>query len=1010
MKRTTLKRRILAISALFAFTLFSPEFMPSTGYGMAYAQSQTVQGVVRDSQGEPLIGAGVLVKGSSEGTVTDSEGKFSLSAMTGQTLEFSYIGYNTAEAQVNGKYLEIVLSEDQNLLDEVVVIGYGTLARKDISSSISTVSSKDFNSGSYTSPAQLLQGKVAGLTVTQSGDPNGSGSISLRGASSLREGSAMEPYYIIDGVPGISLSLISPDDIETIDVLRDASATAIYGSKAANGVIIVTTKKGSREGRVAVNYSGYASWEKAINLLDVMTGDELRAYAAANNYTLPNDEGANTNWQKEVLRTGFSHNHNVSISGGGQKTQYSASLNYYDKDGVVRTSGTRRLTARSFVQAKGLNDRLEVSAGINASVNDNNWFSTNSGDGESPLFSMYYFSPVCPVRNDDGTWYNGTGVTTQNYNPVATLYENTYHSKSKTLQGVGKAALTIIDGLVWNLTGSYQNYQYLYDMYGTHDSQLSSVASKKGLASKSESESVKKQLETFITYDKLFKNDHKLGLMAGYSWEQSDDGDGFGLSAYNFYDDATTSYNFGLANSYNINDIYSNSLSTLRMISFYGRVNYSYDSRYIFQATVRRDGSSAFGANNRWGTFPSASAAWRIIQEPWMKGQKAFSDLKLRVGYGVSGNSLGFDSFIARETYGPSKWFDYTDAGGNTARYRTIAATNNANPDLKWERTAMLNVGIDFGFFENRLTGTIEYYDKQTSDLIYWYPVSPNRYPYTTMTANVGNISNKGVEVTVNAIPVQRKNFSWNTSVVLSHNKNCVTKMSNETYSTDYINMMNPNIGGFSSQNIMRLQEGKPIGTFYLYEWAGYNDAGVSVFNDYDKDGNLTGTTTSPTEEDKVEKGCGQPDLILGWNNTFRYKGWSLTAFFQGTFGNDVYNCARNYFSNVTLAATGKNALASIMTEQKYSDNNAQCPSDRYLENGSYFRLSNLQLSYDFGKLGKWLNGLQLYVTGNNIFTITGYSGTDPEVYLGGLTPGVDNQETRYPLTRSILLGAKINF
>lgn len=1011
MKKTILKNRLLALTALFAFSMGAPQILPDAGYGMAYAQTQqTIQGVVKDSQGEPLIGAGVLIKGSSNGTVTDADGKFTMTAQSGQILEVSYIGFVTKEIKVDGKFFDITLEEDNNLLDEVVVIGYGTLARKDISSSISTVSSKDFNSGSYTSPAQLLQGKVAGLTVTQSGDPNGGGSISLRGASSLRDGSAMEPYYIIDGIPGVSLSLVSPDDIETIDVLRDASATAIYGSKAANGVIIVTTKKGSREGRVAVNYSGYASWDKAIKQLDVMTADELREYAKTNNFTLPNDLGANTNWQDEVLQVGFGQNHNVSVSGGGSKAQYSASLNYYKKDGVIKTSGTERLTARSFVQAKAFNDHLEVSASVNASIHDNNWFVTNGGSSESPLFSMYSFSPLCPVKNEDGTWYDGTGVVSQNFNPMSTLYENTSHSKSKTIQGVGKVAATIIDGLVINLTGSYQNNQYLYDMYGTHNSQLTNVASKNGLASRSENESSKKQLEAYVTYDKLFRNNHKLGVMAGYSWEQNDDGDGFGLSAYNFYDDSTTWYNFNLANSFNVNDIYSYQLSTLRMISFYGRVNYSFDSRYIFQATIRRDGSSAFGTNNRWGTFPSASAAWRIIQEPWMKNQKAFSDLKFRVGYGVSGNSLGFDAFTARETYGPSSWFDYTDAQGQTARYRTIVATNNANPDLKWERTAMLNIGLDFGFFNNRLTGTIEFYNKETSDLIYWYPVSTNRYPYGTMTANVGNINNKGVEVTLRGTPVQKKNFSWNTSLILSHNKNNVTKMSNDIYSTDYINMAYPGVGGFSSQCVMRLEEGSPIGTFYVYEWAGYNEAGISQYNDYDADGNLIGTTISPGEEDRVKKGCAQPKMTLGWDNTFSYKGWSLTAFFQGTFGNDVYNCTRNYFSNVTLAAIGKNALASIMTEQKYTDSNAQCPSDRYLEKGDFFRLSNLQLSYQFGKLGKWLNGLQLYITGNNIFTITNYSGTDPEVYLGGLTPGMDNQETRYPLTRSILLGAKINF
>lgn len=1008
-KKSCFKRRLIALASLCAFSLSASSLMPDSGYGMAYAQSQTVNGVVKDSHGEPLIGAAVLIKGQNQGTVTDVDGKFSLAARNGQVLEVSFIGYGTKEVTVNGGFLEVVLSDDANFLDDVVVIGYGSLQRKDISSSITSVKADDFNKGSYTSPAELLQGKVPGLTVTQDSDPNGTGSISLRGASSLREGAAMEPYYVVDGVPGVDLSLVAPDDIESIDVLRDASATAIYGSKAANGVIIVTTKKGKGE-KASVTYNGYVSFEKPAKRLEMMTADELRSYAKANDFELPNDMGADTNWADEVLRTGFTHNHNLSIMGSTEKSQYSASINYRNKEGILPNAGMDRLSARSFIQTKCLNDRLEVSASLNASVRNGRWLPSANGNGESVYQSIYYFSPLCPVTNPDGTWYDGTGVVSQNYNPVAMLNENHYQGKNKFIQGVVKGAFTITDGLVWNLTASYQNHQNLYNGYDSINSQLAASASKHGLASRSESESEKKQLETWISYDKTFADVHKLSIMGGYSWEQSDSGDGFGLSAYNFYDDSLQYYNIGLANVIDVNDVYANLLSTLRMISFYGRVNYSYDSRYIFQATIRRDGSSAFGVNNRWGTFPSASFAWRAIQEEFMKNQKVLSDLKIRIGYGVSGNSLGFDAYTARETYGASGWFNYTDSKDNTSRYRTIAATNNANPDLKWERTAMLNVGVDFGFLGNRLTGTIEFYDKETSDLIYWYPVSTNRYPYNTMTANVGNISNKGIELSLAAIPVQKKNFIWRTNFNISHNKNLVTKMSNDTYSVDYVNMGNPKVGGYSTTTIQRLQEGYPIGQFFVYEWAGYNDAGISVFNDYDENGNLTGTTSNPGEDDRVAKGCAQPLLSFGWNNDFSYKNWSLTAFFQGVAGNKVYNGPRNYFSSLTLVTTGKNALKSIMTDQKFTDSCAQCPSDRYLENGSFIRLATLQLAYNFGKIGNWVNNLQLYATGNNIFCLTKYSGTDPEVNLGGLTPGIENQETRYPRTRSILFGVKVNF
>lgn len=1008
-KHLCLKGRLIALASLCVFCLSAPEFMPGTGYGMAYAQSQTVKGSVKDSQGEPLIGAAVLLKGQTQGVVTDMDGNFTISAAKGQVLEVSYIGYQTKEVTVDGSVLNVVLADDANFLEDVVVIGYGSLQRKDISSSITSVNANDFNKGSYTSPAELLQGKVPGLTITQDSDPNGTGSISLRGASSLREGAAMEPYYVIDGVPGVDLSLVAPDDIESIDVLRDASATAIYGSKAANGVIIVTTKKGKGE-KASVTYNGYVSFEKPAKRLEMMSADDLRAYAKENNFTLPNDMGADTNWADEVLRTGFTHNHNLSLLGSTEKSQYSASINYRNKQGILPNAGMDMLSARSFIQTKCLNDRLELSANLNASVRNSSWLPSANGNGESVYQSLYYFSPLCPVTNPDGSWYDGTGVVSQNYNPVAMVNENNYRGKNKFIQGVIKGALTITDGLVWNVTASYQNHQNLYYGYDSIKSQLAASASKHGLAGRSETESEKKQLETWLSYDKTFAGVHKLDLMAGYSWEQSDNGDGFGLSAYNFYDDSLQYYNIGLANVIDINDIYANLLSTLRMISFYGRVNYSYDSRYIFQATIRRDGSSAFGVNNRWGTFPSASFAWRAIQEEFMKNQNVLSDLKFRIGYGVSGNSLGFDAYTARETYGASGWFNYTDASDNTSRYRTIAATNNANPDLKWERTAMLNVGVDFGFFNNRLTGTIEYYDKETSDLIYWYPVSTNRYPYNTMTANVGNISNKGIELSINAVPVQTENFRWRTNFNISHNKNLVTKMSNDTYSVDYVNMGNPKVGGYSTTTVQRLQEGYPIGQFFVYEWAGYNDAGISIFNDYDENGNLVGTTSNPGEDDRVAKGSAQPVVSFGWNNDFSYKNWSLTAFFQGVAGNKVYNGPRDYFSSLTLVTTGKNALKSVMTEQKFTDSCSQCPSDRYLENGSFIRLASLQLAYNFGKIGNWVNNLQLYATGNNIFCITKYSGTDPEVNLGGLTPGIENQETRYPRTRSVLFGVKVNF
>lgn len=628
---------------------------------------------------------------------------------------------------------------------------------------------------------------------------------------------------------------------------------------------------------------------------------------------------------------------------------------------------------------------------------------------------MNYYSPLVPVTNADGSWYSDKTIS-QNFNPVSMINEDTFENNKKLLQGTAKGTLDITKDLKWNLSLSYQDEQYIWNEYHTSKSQYNT---RNGEAKRIATENKKKILETYINYDHTFANIHKLGLMAGYSWEQNDDNDSFGLDVYDFYNDNTTFYNLNLANKMDWQNggITSNNnghLETLRMISFYGRINYSFNSKYLLQATIRRDGSSAFGKNNRWGTFPSASLAWRMSEEKFIKDLNVFDDLKFRVGYGVSGNSLGFGAYSAIQTYSTSGWFNYTNANGTQNSYHTLAAASNANPDLKWERTAMLNIGLDFSFFGGRLGGTIEYYDKRTSDLIYTYEVSTNRYPFGTMPANVGDISNKGIEFTINATPIQTKNFSWQTSLNLSHNKNNVESISNSEYSVDYIRAADPEIAGYSSNaDVQRIMEGHPIGTFYTYEWAGYNNQGVSIFYVHDPEtGERTGeTTTDPeTDRDRTITGCAQPDLNLGWSNNFQYKNWNLDLFFTGVFGQDIYNATAEQYSNVSFVKEGRNVLKSVATEHRATDTQSQAPSNRWIENGSYFRLSSVSLGYTFGKIGNWINSLKLYATCNNVFTITGYSGRDPEINLGGLEPGMDRRTNYYPRTRSFMIGVNMNF
>ncbi len=967
---------------------------------LTFAQSN-VSGTVKDANGEPLIGVSVLEVGTQNGAVTDMYGNYKLNVKPGAKLKISYIGF-TPQTVKAGSNSQIVLQEDNTALNEVVVVGYGTMRRKDLTSSVTTVSSKDLNQGVFTDPGQMLQGKVAGLVVTTTGDPSGTPSITLRGSSSLREGSAMQPYYVIDGIPGMDISMVAPDDIESIDVLRDATATAIYGSKAANGVIIITTKNGA-EGKTNVTYNAYVAVDNILKKLDMASASQLRAAGE-----VVEDAGADTDWQDEVLRTGFSHNHNLSITGGNKQTKYVASLSYMNHQGVVRGTGMNRFNGRALVTTKVLKDRLSLSAGINAMQGKFNGVPTGN-DGTSVLDAMNYYSPTNPVRNEDGTWYQSY-VGSQNFNPLSMIHEDSNDTEWKRMQFTGKASLKIIDGLVWNANYSYNTRQNVYSYYNSSQSQLP-YGGKNGKAFRNTRTGHDQTFETYFNYEKTFNMVHKLGLMAGYSWEERTNGDGFGLAVYNFYDDALGYKNLKYGNLiHGMSDVDSGTEETVRNISFYGRINYSYDSRYMLQATIRRDGSSVFGANNRWGTFPSVSAAWNISEEDFMKGS-IFNQLKLRLGYGVSGNALGFGAYSAVATYGldASSSFTY-----NGETFYKLIATKNANPDLKWESTGMFNVGLDFAFLDSRLSGSIEFYNKKTTDLIWNYPVSTNIYPYGEMNANVGDITNTGIEFTINAVPVQTKDFRWTTTLNLSHNRNKVNKLSNSTYSVKYRNWGNPNIAGIASNGeVERIMEGEALGTFWTYEWAGYNSNGQSQFYVHDPEtGERTGElTTDPKDTDKTKVGSALPKLTYGWNNTLIYKNWSLTAFFQGNIGNKIMNATRAHYSSRSLLAGGKNVLSYVLDDPNWkTDDHYNYPSDRYLENGSYLRLSTLTLGYTFKDLGGWLQSIQVYGTAKNVFTITGYKGLDPEVNLGGLQPGLDLRETFYPHTRSFIFGVKVNF
>ena len=971
-----------------------------------------VSGTVVDASGEPLIGVSVLEDGTTNGGITDFDGNFTLTVKSGAKLTFSYVGYTSQTlAAANG--MKVTLQEDNTVLNEVVVVGYGTMRRKDVTSSITTVQAKDLNKGVFSDPASMLQGKVAGLTVTTSGDPNGTPSITLRGASSLREGAAMQPYYVIDGIPGVDISMVSPDDIESIDVLRDATATAIYGSKAANGVIIITTKTGGKTERTNVSYNGYVAFDKVSKTLDVASANDIRNYVKANGIDYAYDKSANTDWQKEVLRTGVSHNHNLSINGGGAKTKYMASINFMDRQGVVDGSHMNRLNIRSLLSSKVLKERLELSVGLNAMYGKNENMSMGKGgngsgnEGKSVLDAMNYFNPTIPIKNADGTWSTGDGSA--NYNPLSIINEDPSETIWKRNQIVAKASLKIIEGLVWNANYSFDHFQSTFSSYHSHSTQLVPYNAYNGTANRSTYFGNNHTFETYVNYDHTFAKVHKLALMAGYSWEERNTGDGFGLTVHNFFDDYLKWNQLTYAGAIDgMPAVQSGTKEKIRNISFYGRVSYSYNSRYMLQATIRRDGSSVFADGHRWGTFPSVSAAWNVTEEPFMANQKVFDNLKLRLGYGVSGNALGFGAYSGVATYGATgTTFVYN---GNS--WAILGATKLANPDLKWESTGMFNVGLDYGFLNNRINGSIEFYHKKTKDLIWNYPVSTVIYPFDTIAANVGEITNKGIEFTINFDAIRTKNFNWMTTLNLSHNKNTVDKLSNDKFQTSTFAQGDPMVAGVSANGYtQRVIEGEPLGTFYLYEYAGTGNDGKATYYVRDANGNKTGeTTSSPEYKDRYIAGNAQPKLTFGWNNTLSLKNWTMTLFFTGVLGNKIYNGSRAHYTAPDFFAGGKNVLKEFITDRPYSDNLSNIPSDRFLEKGDYLRLQTLTLGYTFDKLGDWLQSLQIYATCNNVFTITGYKGLDPEVRMDGIDPGVDYRWSTYPHTRTFMAGLRVNF
>lgn len=995
--RNKLMRIRLILIFILALMVSVPAFSgisSPNGPEPALQQNREISGSVKDSQGLPLQGVSVVLKGTTTGTITDADGLFRLSVPEDAgTLVFSFIGMRSQEVEIgNQTTFSIVMLEESYMVDEVVVVGYGRTARKDLTGAVTVVESENLNRGVYSSPTQMLQGKVPGLNITKSGDPSESASITLRGPSTLRTGAAMEPFYVIDGVPGASIDAVAPDDIVSINIMRDASSTAIYGSRAANGIILITTRR-AKTNESYITYNGYAALETVSNRIEMLSAEELRTYLSAVGKTPLDEDGSSMDWQNEVMRKGISHNHNISFGNASENTRYSVSLNYLNNEGIIKTSSMDRITARVSMEQQTINDRLTL--GFNLSSTE-----TNQHVIRQELFAnMLKYLPTIGIYNEDGTYFQNT-QNSNYHNPVAILDNDIDDRKINNTLANATLKVNIVKGLTYDASVSYQNTDIKRNVYNKQASTLKIGSN--GFAQRSGYANRKKLFENYLTYDNIFGN-HQVKILAGYSWQEDKLNDGFQAANANFVSDDQLYNNLSLGSSpdkvTNSERFGTSTIQTLRIISAYSRLNYQFADRYLLQATIRRDGSSAFGSNNRWGTFPAVSVGWRITNESFMKEQNVFSDLKLRIGYGISGNSLGFDPMISKMKYGLT---GVTYINGE--QVQSIGVTQNENPDLKWESTIMTNIGIDFAVLKGRITGTIEVYDKETKDLIWYYPVKVPPYLFPYLWANVGEISNKGIEFQIDATPVRTDKFHWTTSFNISTNKNEVKSLSNDQFETPEIGIRTAAIGGKgqSGNPTQVIKEGYPLGTFFLRQWAGRDESDVSLF--YTAAGDKARVVTV---DDFVIFGSAQPKMMFGWNNSFSYGKFDLTGFFRGVAGNKILNGTLAGLNDVNYAAS--NNIPKFSLNEPNGDINSFYYSDRFLETGTYVRLDNATLGYTIDLSMLRIKSARIYITGNNIFVLTKYRGVDPEVNMGGINPGIDNNNF-YPKTRSFLLGLNLNF
>ncbi|CAN5141232.1 TonB-dependent receptor [soil metagenome] len=983
-----------------------------TGLGFADTIAQdrvTINGVVTDAQDEsPLPGVTITVPGSDEltgttiGTTTNLDGEYTVRVPEGlNELRFSFIGYDPLVVQIDGRTeINVQLQQDVRLLDDVVVVGYGVQDRREITSSVSSVSADEFVTGNINNAQQLLQGKVPGLIISKRGaDPEGGFDLRLRGLSSL--GADKEPLVVVDGIIGASFNNIDPNDIQSIDVLKDASASAIYGTRGSGGVILITTKSGGAvaEDGISVEYRGQATTSFVANQMEMLNAEEYRDLPNRIPGTAISDLGGSTNWMDEVTQNAFTQSHNLAIAGGDANTTYRVSGNFRDIQGIQRGTSSQRLNTRLNITHRALNDRLQLNGTL--ALTDRN---ANVGNDNVFRYATTH-NPTATIFNEDGTYREISGF--DRFNPVAINELNTRDSENRdfniALRGEYDFS-NLTDGLSASGFYSRQSSNSFYGEYRSKRLDWGDGIGRNGLAFRENNESTNQLIESTVNYRNSF-DWVRVESVAGYSYQEFEF-QGNGMSGGDFPSDATLYHNFGLSGDFSEGraNVWSYR-NTNKLIAFFGRTNFTFDNTYFLSGTYRREGSTRFGEGNKWGDFFAASAGVELTN---LIDVPRADELKLRISYGETGQNAP-ESGLSRLQFGTGSSFL---VGGNFVP--SISPQSNPNPNLKWEVKREWNFGADFAFFNNRLNGSVDYYDNVTDDLLleFGVPVPPNLFPFQWV--NIGQLSNRGFEAALSYVAIQNQDVTWSTGVTFSTQETIL-----ESLSTDELQFgdrrLISNVGspGLNDTQMVRVQEGRPIGELWGKEFAGFNQDGQWLF--YDKDGNTVTSGETTSDDDRVI-GNGMPDFQLGIDNTFRFRNWDLNMFWSGAFGHDLANTFRIFYENPTQAP-GWNVTRSTLDVPEL--NESPQFSSFHVEDASFMRLENLTIGYSFNLPATApVRDLRFYVSGNNLWTITNYSGIDPQVRfedfegtggLEALAPGIERRNQWFTQT-SLVFGVNLAF